>query len=68
MEMEKKMANVTRFERIEEHAMWTKAGPVVSHLPDEEVAALEEHAAATMGDPTTLACGVSPPAPGWWEP
>jgi succinate-acetate transporter protein len=48
------MANVTKFERIQEHAMWTKAGPVVSHLPDEDIATLEEQAVATIGDPTAL--------------
>lgn len=48
------MANVTKFERIQEHAMWTKAGPVVSHLPDDDIATLEEQAVATIGDPTPL--------------
>jgi succinate-acetate transporter protein len=45
------MANVTL---IEEHAAWTKAGPVVSHLPREEIVALEEQAMATVGDPTAM--------------
>ena len=45
------MANVTL---IEEHAAWTKAGPVVSHLPPEEIVALEEQAMATVGDPAAM--------------
>jgi succinate-acetate transporter protein len=45
------MANVTL---IEEHAAWTRAGPVVSHLPPEEIVALEEQATATVGDPTAM--------------
>ncbi len=48
------MANVSRFERTEEHAVWTKGGPVVSHLPQEEISALEERTSATMGDPHPL--------------
>jgi succinate-acetate transporter protein len=48
------MANVTRLERIEERAVWTKAGPVVSHMPDEEITALEEAASATVADPTSF--------------
>lgn len=46
------MANVAAIET--EHATWTKSGPVVSHLPDEQIAALEDQATATVGDPTTL--------------
>lgn len=45
------MANV---ERIERRASWTKGGPVVSNMRDEEIVALEEQAAATMGDSTTM--------------
>jgi uncharacterized protein len=48
------MANVTRLERTEQHAVWTKAGPVVSHMPDEEIDALEEQASATVADPTSF--------------
>lgn len=33
---------------------WTKSGPVVSHLPGEEIESLEERAAATIADPTSL--------------
>lgn len=45
------MANVTR---LQEHATWTKAGPVVSRMSEDEIAALEEQTMATVGDPTTL--------------
>jgi succinate-acetate transporter protein len=45
------MANV---ERIERRASWTKGGPVVSNMRDEEIVALEEQAAATIGDSTTM--------------
>jgi succinate-acetate transporter protein len=49
------MANVTRFaDRVAERATWTKGGPVVSHLPDDEITTLEEQAQATIGDPTSL--------------
>jgi uncharacterized protein len=46
------MANISQLERVKEHAVWTKAGPVVSHMPDEEITALEEQASATVADPT----------------
>lgn len=45
------MANI---EPIARHASWTKGGGVVSHMREEEIVALEEQAAATMGDSTTL--------------
>jgi succinate-acetate transporter protein len=50
------MANIN-VTRVEERETWTKAGPVVSHLPPEEIVALEEQAMATVGDPTPM---------GWW--
>lgn len=37
-----------------ERETWTKAGPVVTRMPDDEVIALEERAMATVGDPSTL--------------
>jgi succinate-acetate transporter protein len=43
--------NVTR---VEERETWTTAGPVVSHLPPDEIVALEEQAMATVGDPTAM--------------
>lgn len=42
------IANVMRQE------LWTKSGPVVSHLPGEEIETLEERATATIADPTPL--------------
>jgi succinate-acetate transporter protein len=51
------IAELRSFEPVAEHAAWTRAGLVVSHMPDNEVTALEERSIATMGDPTTL---------GWW--
>jgi succinate-acetate transporter protein len=39
---------------LEKRHAWTKAGPVVSHLEDEEISMLEERAAATIGDPQPL--------------
>jgi hypothetical protein len=45
------MVQVTNLLRRES---WTKSGPVVSHLPDEEIESLEERAAATVADPTPL--------------
>jgi len=40
--------------RVQQHAHWTKGGPVVSHLSDDEIGTLEERAAATMGDSSTM--------------
>jgi hypothetical protein len=40
---------------VEKHAAWTEAGPVVSRLPEPEIAILEGRAAATVADPSTLA-------------
>ena len=37
-----------------ERETWTKAGPVVTRMPDDEVLALEERAMATVGDPSTM--------------
>lgn len=37
-----------------ERETWTKAGPVVTRMPDDEVLALEERAMATVGDPSAL--------------
>ncbi len=44
----------TGIERIARHASWTKAGPVVSRLPDDEIQVLEERAVATVADASTL--------------
>ncbi|HJU28034.1 MAG TPA: acetate uptake transporter [Candidatus Binataceae bacterium] len=51
------MANLTSIsggDAAIEHATWTKAGPVVSRMPEDEIVGLEEHAMATIGDSTTL--------------
>jgi succinate-acetate transporter protein len=39
---------------LNKHESWTKGGPVVSHLGDDEISLLSERASATIGDPTTL--------------
>lgn len=39
---------------LQKHERWTKAGPVVSHLDEEEISNLEERASATIADPSTL--------------
>ncbi len=44
----------THFERVAKHASWTKAGPVVSRLPDDQIAVMEERAVTTVGDPSIL--------------
>ena len=36
------------------HERWTKAGPVVTHLPDERVFELQEVAEASVGDPAPM--------------
>ncbi|HJU29309.1 MAG TPA: GPR1/FUN34/YaaH family transporter [Candidatus Binataceae bacterium] len=51
------MADVTSINEGDgaiEHATWTKAGPVPSRMPVDEIAGLEEHAIATIGDSSTL--------------
>lgn len=39
---------------LQKHASWTKGGGVVSHLDDSEITRLEERAAVTVADPSTL--------------
>jgi succinate-acetate transporter protein len=39
---------------LQKRERWTKGGPVVSHLGEEEISNLEERAIATIGDPSTL--------------
>lgn len=51
------MADVTTIDTgnsVIEHATWTKAGPVVSRMPVDEIVGLEEHAVATIGDSSTM--------------
>lgn len=45
------MANITP---LQEHAMWTKAGPIMSRRTESDIALLEEQAMATIGDPAPL--------------
>jgi succinate-acetate transporter protein len=40
-------------ERLERET-WTRAGPVVARIPDDEILALEERAMATVGDPSPM--------------
>lgn len=42
------MAQVTSLMR---HESWTKSGPVVSRLPEDEIEALEGRTVATIADP-----------------
>ncbi|HUN96700.1 MAG TPA: acetate uptake transporter [Bradyrhizobium sp.] len=48
------MAQLTQ---LLKHESWTKSGPVVSRLPEEEIESLEDRAMATIADPAPL---------GWW--
>jgi succinate-acetate transporter protein len=48
------MNDVVIEKRIAEHETWTRAGPIVTRMPDDEVLALEERAMATVGDPSPL--------------
>jgi uncharacterized protein len=45
------MAQVTQ---LLKHENWTKSGPVVSRLPEEEIESLEDRAVATVADPSPL--------------
>jgi succinate-acetate transporter protein len=47
-------ASVATAERYQLHEQWTKAGPVVSHLPEERVFELQEVAEASVGDPAPM--------------
>jgi succinate-acetate transporter protein len=49
------VAEIRDYQPVERHASWTQAGPVVSHLPETEITTLEERAAATLGDSSTMA-------------
>lgn len=40
--------------QIERHESWTRGGPVVSHMDDATIEALEERSAATVADPAPL--------------
>jgi succinate-acetate transporter protein len=42
-------------DRVGLHQTWTKGGPVVSHLPEEEVEELEERSQVTLAEPGALA-------------
>lgn len=44
----------SHIERVAKHASWTKAGPVVSRLQEDQIAVLEERAVTTVGDPSPL--------------
>jgi succinate-acetate transporter protein len=48
------MNDVVIEKRLAEHEAWTRAGPIVTRMPDEEVLALEEQAMATVGDPSPM--------------
>jgi hypothetical protein len=39
---------------LEKRHAWTKGGPVVSHLEEDEITLMEERAIATIGDPQPL--------------
>ena len=39
---------------LEEHEAWTKAGPVVSRLPDDQIENLEAQTMATVADPVPM--------------
>jgi succinate-acetate transporter protein len=45
---------MTQITQLLKHENWTKAGPVVSRLPEEEIESLEDRAVATVADPAPL--------------
>ena len=59
------MAQVTNLIR---HENWTRSGPVVSRLPEDEIEVLEDRAAATVADPAPLGLWPLRPGPGSSEP
>ncbi|HSU06954.1 MAG TPA: GPR1/FUN34/YaaH family transporter [Acetobacteraceae bacterium] len=48
------VAEIRDYRLVDQHETWTKAGPVVSHLPDNEITTLTERATATVAEPGTL--------------
>ena len=48
------ITEVTRFR----YENWTRSGPIVSRLPEDEIEVLEDRALATIADPAPLVCGV----------
>lgn len=48
------VAEIRDYTPTARHETWTKAGPVVSHMPDVDLDRLEERAAATIGDSSPL--------------
>jgi succinate-acetate transporter protein len=48
------VAEIGTVDRVPKHASWTKAGPVYSTLPEHEIVALEDRAAATIAEPGPL--------------
>ena len=47
---------VTEYPRmVDKHETWTESGPVLSHLPDREIALLRERALTTIAEPSPLA-------------
>lgn len=48
------VAEIREYAPTARHESWTKAGPVVSHMPDTALETLEERSMATMGDSTPL--------------
>lgn len=48
------VAEMREFSRVARHASWTKAGPVVSHMPDGTIESLEERATATIAESSPL--------------
>jgi succinate-acetate transporter protein len=48
------IAEIRDYPAMAKHESWTKAGPVVSHMPDSTLETLEERAVATIGDSSPL--------------
>jgi uncharacterized protein len=45
---------MTQVGQLLKHENWTRSGPVVSRLPEEEIESLEDRAVATIADPAPL--------------
>lgn len=48
------MSQTSRVTAFPKRETWTKSGPVVSCLPQDEIEVLEERATATIADPAPL--------------
>ncbi len=55
MQREPTMTRTVEERQISPHEVWTKSGPVLTELPDEELQTVEETTSITLGEPAAMA-------------